>query len=127
MIAVLKVFQNGKYDLNVLARVGIAVRPIDDTMVISFALDAGRGEEGMGGGHGMDELSQRHLGHTPIAFKDVCGTGKKADFLRRSAARPARPTMPPRMPMSPCGFIAISSRGWPRKAARASTSASTAR
>ncbi len=76
--AVLKVFQNGKYDLNVLARQGIAVNPIDDTMVISFALDAGRGEEGMGGGHGMDELSQRHLGHTPIPFKDLCGTGKKA-------------------------------------------------
>jgi DNA polymerase I len=76
--AVLKVFQNGKYDLNVLARVGINVAPIDDTMVISFALDAGRGEEGIGGGHGMDELSQRHLGHTPIPFKDLCGTGKKA-------------------------------------------------
>jgi DNA polymerase-1 len=76
--SVLKIFQNGKYDLNVLARQGIAVSPIDDTMVISFALDAGRGEEGMGGGHGMDELAQRHLGHTPIAFKDVCGTGKKA-------------------------------------------------
>ena len=76
--AVLKVFQNGKYDLNVLARQAIAVSPIDDTMVISFALDAGRGEEGMGGGHGMDELSQRHLGHTPIPFKDLCGTGKKA-------------------------------------------------
>ena len=54
------------------------VSPIDDTMVISFDLDAGRGEEGMGGGHGMDELSQRHLGHTPIPFKDLCGTGKKA-------------------------------------------------
>ena len=76
--AVLKVFQNGKYDCNVLARQGINVSPIDDTMVISFTLDAGRGDEGMGGGHGMDELSQRHLGHTPIAFKDVCGTGKKA-------------------------------------------------
>ena len=76
--SVLKVFQNGKYDLNILARVGINVAPIDDTMVISFALDAGRGEEGMGGGHGMDELSQRHLGHTPIPFKDLCGTGKKA-------------------------------------------------
>ena len=76
--AVLKIFQNGKYDLNVLARQGIMVAPIDDTMVISFALDAGRGEEGMGGGHGMDELSQRHLGHTPISFKDLCGTGKKA-------------------------------------------------
>jgi DNA polymerase-1 len=76
--AVLKVFQNGKYDLNILARRGIAVAPIDDTMVISFALDAGRSEEGIGGGHGMDELSQRHLGHTPIPFKDLCGTGKKA-------------------------------------------------
>ncbi len=76
--AVLKVFQNGKYDLNVLARQGIMVAPIDDTMVISFDLDAGRGEDGMGGGHGMDELSQRHLGHTPIPFKDLCGTGKKA-------------------------------------------------
>lgn len=76
--SVLKVFQNGKYDLNVFARVGINVAPIDDTMVISFALDAGRGEEGIGGGHGMDELCQRHLGHTAIAYKDVCGTGKKA-------------------------------------------------
>jgi DNA polymerase-1 len=75
--SVLKVFQNGKYDLNVLARFGIDVSPIEDTMVISFDLDAGRGE-GMGGGHGMDELSERHLGHTPLAFKDVCGTGKKA-------------------------------------------------
>ncbi len=76
--AVLKVFQNGKYDLNVLARHDVAVTPIDDTMIISFALDAGRGQDGIGGGHGMDELSERHLGHTPIPFKDVCGTGKKA-------------------------------------------------
>ena len=75
--AVLKVGQNAKYDLNVLARHGIAVAPIDDTMVISFDLDAGRAEEGMGG-HGMDELARRHLGHECIAFKDVCGTGKKA-------------------------------------------------
>ncbi|MBX7458975.1 DNA polymerase I [Qipengyuania sp. 1NDH17] len=76
--AVLKVFQNGKYDLNVLAREGIAVSPIDDTMIISFALDAGRSEAGIGGGHGMDELSERHLGHTCLSFKEVCGTGKKA-------------------------------------------------
>ncbi|MEO0462262.1 MAG: DNA polymerase I [Pseudomonadota bacterium] len=75
--AVLKVFQNGKYDLNVLARYDLTIAPIEDTMVMSFALDAGRGE-GMGGGHGMDELSQRHLGHTPLAYKVVCGTGKKA-------------------------------------------------
>jgi DNA polymerase I len=76
--AVLKVGQNAKYDLNVLARHGIAVGPIDDTMVMSFDLDAGRSEDGIGGGHGMDELSQRHLGHTALAFKELCGTGKKA-------------------------------------------------
>ncbi|WP_379552583.1 DNA polymerase I [Qipengyuania sp. DGS5-3] len=75
--AVLKIFQNGKYDLNVLARQGIAVSPIDDTMIISFDLDAGRGESGIGGGHGMDELAERHLGHTCLSFKEVCGTGKK--------------------------------------------------
>ncbi|MEL7199740.1 MAG: DNA polymerase I [Pseudomonadota bacterium] len=75
--AVLKIFQNGKYDLNVLARYDLTVAPIEDTMVMSFNLDAGRGE-GMGGGHGMDELSERHLDHTPLSFKEVCGTGKKA-------------------------------------------------
>ncbi|MBS0475430.1 MAG: DNA polymerase I, partial [Proteobacteria bacterium] len=76
--AVLKVGQNIKYDLNVLARHGVAVSPIDDTMIISFDMDAGRSEDGIGGGHGMDELATRHLGHTTLAFKDVCGTGKKA-------------------------------------------------
>lgn len=80
--AVLKIGQNIKYDITVLARAGeavggITVAPVDDTMVMSFCLDAGRGEAGLSG-HGMDELSVRHLGHTPIAFKDVCGTGKKA-------------------------------------------------
>ncbi len=80
--AVLKIGQNAKYDLNILARSGIDVSPIDDTMVISFDLDAGRSEEGIGAnafwGHGMDELAQRHLGHRCIAFKELCGTGKKA-------------------------------------------------
>lgn len=75
--AVLKVGQNIKYDLNVLARHGIRVAPIDDTMVMSFCLDAGRGEVGVAG-HGMDELSERHLLHTTMKFKDLCGTGKKA-------------------------------------------------
>ena len=80
--AVLKVFHNGKYDLNVLARNGIDVAPIDDTMLISFALDAGRqldgiGAGGIGGGHGMDELAQRHLSHSCLTFKEICGTGKK--------------------------------------------------
>jgi DNA polymerase-1 len=76
--AVLKVGQNAKYDINVLARHDIAVAPVDDSMIISFCLDSGRSLDGIGGGHGMDELSVRHLGHTPIPFKDVCGTGKKA-------------------------------------------------
>ncbi|WP_370178159.1 DNA polymerase I [Alteriqipengyuania sp.] len=76
--AVIKVGQNIKYDLNVLARHDINVSPIDDTMIISFALDAGRSQDGIGGGHGMDELAQRHLGHTCLSFKEVCGTGKKA-------------------------------------------------
>jgi DNA polymerase-1 len=75
--AVLKVGQNIKYDINVLARHGVNVGPIDDTMVMSFCLDAGRSEAGVGG-HGMDELAERHLLHTTMKFKDVCGTGKKA-------------------------------------------------
>ena len=80
--SVLKIGQNIKYDINILARAGelvggIMVGPIDDTMVISFDLDAGRSEEGIGGGHGMDELSTRHLGHTTLTFKDICGAGKK--------------------------------------------------
>jgi len=86
--AVLKVFHNGKYDLNVLARYGITASPIDDTMVMSFDLDAGRDEEGTGGGHGMDELARRHLGHTPISFKELCGSGKKAiSFAKVPIAR----------------------------------------
>ncbi|MDP3677283.1 MAG: DNA polymerase I [Novosphingobium sp.] len=76
--AVLKIGQNAKYDINIFARHGIAVAPIDDTMVISFDLDAGRGEDGIGGGHGMDELATCHLAHTTLTFKDICGTGKKA-------------------------------------------------
>jgi DNA polymerase-1 len=80
--AVLKVGQNIKYDLTVLARAGkavggIAVSPIDDTMVMSFCLDAGSGEFAPAG-HGMDELAERHLGHSTMKFKDLCGTGKKA-------------------------------------------------
>jgi DNA polymerase I len=76
--AVLKVGQNVKYDINVFARHGIVMAPVDDTMIVSFCLDAGRQEEGIGGGHGMDELSERHLGHKTLTFKDICGSGKKA-------------------------------------------------
>jgi DNA polymerase-1 len=75
--SVLKVGQNIKYDMVVLARHGLTVAPIDDTMVMSFCLDAGQGEIAPWG-HGMDELSERHLGHKTISFKEVTGTGKKA-------------------------------------------------
>ena len=71
--AVLKVLHNAKYDLEVLAQAqngGISVSPVDDTMLISCALEAGAH------GHGMDELSQLHLGHKPISFDEVTGTGK---------------------------------------------------
>jgi DNA polymerase-1 len=71
---VLKIGHNIKYDLNVLARHGIDVTPIDDTMVMSFDLDAGQSLAG----HGMDELAQAVLDHQCISFKDVAGSGKKA-------------------------------------------------
>ncbi len=67
---VLKIAQNLKYDWLVLARYGIEIGAYDDTMLISYALDAGRG------GNGMDELAERWLGHKPISFKEVAGTGK---------------------------------------------------
>ncbi len=68
--SVLKVLQNAKYDMGVLSREGITIAPSDDVMLISYTLGAGQH------GHGMDELSDRHLGHVPVAFKDVAGTGK---------------------------------------------------
>ena len=75
--AILKVGQNIKYDVAVLARVGITLAPVDDTMLISFALHAGMH------GHGMDELSERYFSHTPIPFKAVCGTGKSLISFER--------------------------------------------
>ncbi|WP_066557785.1 DNA polymerase I [Croceicoccus bisphenolivorans] len=75
--AVLKVGQNIKYDINVLARHDIAMGPVEDTMILSFDLDAGRGGGGIGQAHGMDSLAETHLGHTTLTFKDICGTGKK--------------------------------------------------
>ncbi len=68
--SVLKIGQNIKYDVAVLANYGITVAPIDCTMVISFVLEAGQH------GHGLDELAQLHFGHETIKYKDVAGTGK---------------------------------------------------
>ena len=70
--SVLKVAQNLKYDYLVMRRHGITMQSFDDTMLMSYALDAGAGT------HGMDALSERWLGHKPIAYKDVAGSGKSA-------------------------------------------------
>jgi DNA polymerase-1 len=69
--AVLKIGHNLKYDWVMFAKEDIEVAPYDDTMVMSFDLDAGRH------GHGMDELAKLHFEHECIPFKSVCGTGAK--------------------------------------------------
>ena len=71
-LSVLKIGQNLKYDLQVLRRYGTDIRPIDDTMLLSYAIESGEN------GHGMDEMSVKHLGHKPISFKEVAGSGKSA-------------------------------------------------
>ncbi len=73
---ILKIGQNIKFDAVVMAQRGIRIAPIDDTMHLSYVLDAGRG------GHGMDELAERHLKHTCIPFAKViehAAGAKKSD------------------------------------------------
>jgi DNA polymerase-1 len=70
--AVLKIGQNAKFDWHMFRQRGVEVAPIDDTMLMSYALDSGT----TGDGHGMDALSERWLGHKPIAFSAVAGSGK---------------------------------------------------
>lgn len=70
--SVLKVAQNLKYDYLVMKRHGVTLQSFDDTMLMSYVLDAGKGN------HGMDGLSEKWLGHTPIAYKDVAGSGKSS-------------------------------------------------
>ena len=81
--SILKVAQNAKYDLAVLSRYGIDVAPIEDTMLISYVLEAGMHN------HGMDELSVLWLGHQPISFKEVAGSGKAQKSFRHVALEPA--------------------------------------
>ncbi len=70
--AVLKIGQNMKYDAKIFARNGVEVAPIDDTMLMSYAMHAGLHN------HGMDALSERYLEHTPIPIKPLLGSGKSA-------------------------------------------------
>ena len=67
--AVLKVGHNIKYDAGVLAHYGLAVTPIDDTMLVSYVLG------GASHGHGMDELAQRVLDYDCITYASLCGKG----------------------------------------------------
>jgi|TARA_Y100000031_G_scaffold105043_1_gene115554 DNA polymerase-1 len=68
--SVLKIGQNIKYDMKVLARHDIEVSPVDDTMLLSYVLDGGLH------GHGMDELARTFLDLDTIKYSDVTGTGK---------------------------------------------------
>ena len=66
-----KVGQNIKYDYRIFLKEGIRINPIDDTMLMSYVLDAGMNR------HNLDLLSELHLGHKPISYKDLTGSGKK--------------------------------------------------
>ncbi|MGB2227541.1 MAG: DNA polymerase I [Parvibaculales bacterium] len=68
--SVKKILQNAKFDTQILARYGLVINGFDDTMLMSYALDAGHH------GHGMDALAQKYLGHTPIPIKELLGSGK---------------------------------------------------
>ena len=70
--AILKIGQNMKYDAKIFANYGLRIASIDDTMLMSYALNAGIHN------HGMDALSERYLSHTPIPIKTLLGTGKSA-------------------------------------------------
>ena len=70
--AILKIGHNLKFDWVVLAKRGINVAPYDDTLVMSFNLDAG----GLNS-HSLDDLAKKHLDHECISFKSLCGTGQK--------------------------------------------------
>jgi DNA polymerase-1 len=68
--SILKIGQNMKFDWLIFKQRGIAVAPVEDTMLLSYVLDAGRSD------HGMDVLSEKHLGHKPIPFSEVAGSGR---------------------------------------------------
>ena len=68
--SILKIGQNMKYDWKIFARHGIRIAPFDDTMLMSYAMQAGLNL------HGMDALSEAYLGHRPIPIKSLLGSGK---------------------------------------------------
>ena len=77
-----KVGQNIKFDFIVLKQNGIEINPVEDTMLISYTLDAGINR------HNMDTLSEIHLGHKTITFKELVGSGKnKLNFAEIELAK----------------------------------------
>ncbi|MEL7415905.1 MAG: 5'-3' exonuclease H3TH domain-containing protein, partial [Pseudomonadota bacterium] len=83
--AILKILQNAKYDLKIFARYDVTLGPIEDTMLLSYAMHGGLH------GHGMDALSERYLDHKPIPIKSLLGTGKSQitfDLLKIEDAAP---------------------------------------
>ena len=70
--SILKIGQNMKYDAKILVRYGVNIAPIDDTMLMSYAMHGGEH------GHGMDTLSERYLSHAPVPIKPLLGSGKSA-------------------------------------------------
>ena len=70
--SILKIGHDLKYDLLIFRRLGIEMGPVEDTMLMSYALESGLI------GHGRDQLSEKHLGHRVIPYKEVAGSGKTA-------------------------------------------------
>jgi DNA polymerase I len=81
--SILKIAQNLKYDFLIFAQRGIRIAPYDDTMLMSYVLEAGLH------GHGMDELSELHLKHIPISFTEVAGKGKEKITFDAVELKPA--------------------------------------
>ena len=68
--SVKKIGQNIKFDFIIFYKNGVKVTAMEDTMLMSYVLDAGKNR------HNMDTLSEIHLGHKTISFKDLVGSGK---------------------------------------------------
>ena len=81
--SILKIGQNMKYDWKILARHGIRISPFDDTLLMSYAMNAGLHN------HGMDELSDRYLGYQPVSIKTLLGSGKSQITFDRVAIEDA--------------------------------------
>ena len=70
--SIIKIGQNVKYDTKIFARYDVNLAPVDDTMLLSYAINGGKHN------HGMDYLSERYLNHKPISIKTLLGSGKSA-------------------------------------------------